>query len=185
MHEYVPQRRPVFGSIPLVCAAICLSWVLIGGQAVAETPSRPSPTNLERAKVFLAAGDYRQALEACLREVKESPSVESYVYVTYVYHAIDGYLDHLSKHDQWVQVGHLYLNLGGRGVEDIIDPPDVLARMAKEIMQLGLHKQSDISAAMAARLDEHTVNRLWEEQTAWRKARPDDWWAGVPAAWNW
>lgn len=106
-------------------------------------------SHLERAKVYWAAGDYRSAVKACLREVEETPTVERYVFLTYVYHAIDGCLEHLSKHDQWVQVEHLYLNLGARRIEDIVDPPDVPARMAKEVMQLGVRKQSDISAAMA------------------------------------
>ncbi len=140
---------------------------------------------LSKAKVFLAAADYRRALEACLREVWEAPSVESYVYLTYVYHAIDGYVEHLAKKDDWVRVGHLYLNLGSRGAEDVVDPPDVLVRIAKEIIQGSVRQQSDISAAMAARLDEQEVNRLWIQQKAWREKRPEDWWAGVPSEWGW
>ena len=143
------------------------------------------PGYLRRAKVFLAAGDYRRALDACLFHLWEQPSVESYVYLTYVYHAIDGYMDHLAAKDRWVAVEHVFLNLAARGANDLIDPPDVLARMAKEIMHGALQKQADVTSAMAARLDREAVNRLWKEQTAWRNARPDDWWAGVPEAWAW
>lgn len=46
-------------------------------------------THLERAAVFLKAGDYRHALEACQAEVKDRPSARSYVYLTYAYHALD------------------------------------------------------------------------------------------------
>lgn len=165
--------------------AICFLSVIGLTSKVALAESETLRTNLSRAKVFLAAGDYRLALEACLKEVKEAPSPESYTYVTYVYHAIDGYLEHLSKQDQWVKVEQLYLNLSSRGVEDVIDPPDVLARIAKEIIQGAVRKQSDVTAAMAVRLDKETVERLWKQQAAWRKARPQDWWAGVPDAWRW
>ena len=60
---------------------------------------------LARAKVYLAAGDYRRAVEACQMNIDQSPSVESYVYLIYVYHALDGYLEWLSKRDEWVKVG--------------------------------------------------------------------------------
>lgn len=143
------------------------------------------PGYLRRAKVFLAAGDYRRALDACLFHLWDQPSVESYVYLTYVYHAIDGYMEHLAAEDRWVAVEHLFHNLGARGATDLIDPPDVLARMAKEIMHGAVQKQADVTSAMAARLDRDTVNRLWKEQAAWRAARPDDWWTGVPDAWGW
>jgi len=141
--------------------------------------------HLSRAKVFLAAGDYRGALEACLREVREVPSAESYVYLTYVYQAVDGYLDHLAAIDRWVGVEQLYSNLTFQGPQDLVDPPDILARIAKEAIQESARKQSDVNAAMAARLDQATVERLWKQQTAWRKANPKTWWAGVPAEWNW
>jgi hypothetical protein len=141
--------------------------------------------HLKRAKVFLAAGDFRRALEACQKEVEEAPSAASYVYVTYVLHAIDGYLDHLAAADRWVGVDQLYWNLIWQGPQDLTDPPDVLTRIAKEIIQESSRKQSDVTAAMAARLDEREVARLWKQQTAWRKERPDAWWAGVPAEWGW
>jgi len=46
----------------------------------------------------------------------------------------------------------------------LLDSPDILARIAKELIQASARKQSDVSAAMAARLDERTVARLWKEQ---------------------
>ena len=57
------------------------------------------PSHLQRATVFLNAGDYRQAVEACQAEVREAPSVRSYVFLTYVYHALNGYLEHLASTD--------------------------------------------------------------------------------------
>jgi hypothetical protein len=151
----------------------------------APAASEQLSVHLARAKVFLAAADYRRAVSACLREVDERPGAASYVYLTYVYHALDGYLDHLAKEDKWVAVEMLYLNLAGHDVENLTDPPDVLARIAKEIIQGSARKQADIYAAMAARLDIETTNRLWQEQTAWRAARPASWWLGVPASWHW
>lgn len=142
-------------------------------------------THLQRAKIFLAAGDFRRAVEACQQEVHDHPSVESYVYLTYVYQAIDGYLDYLARQDRWVAVEHVYLNLATGRVEDLVDPPDVLARMAKEIMQGAVQRQSDVTAAMAARLDQEAVARLWKQQTAWRQLHPDGWWFRAPDEWHW
>jgi len=142
-------------------------------------------SHLQRAKVFLKAGDYRHAVEACQAELQDDPSARSYVYLTYVYHALDGYLEHLATTDQWVRVEQLYVNLATGRTEDLVDPPDVLARIAKELIQQAVQRQADVTAAMAARLDETLVNRLWKEQTAWRQARPADWWSGVPPEWQW
>ncbi|MCW5798501.1 MAG: hypothetical protein LZF60_50098 [Nitrospira sp.] len=142
-------------------------------------------SHLDRAAVFLRAGDYRQALEACQAEVKDAPSARSYVYLTYAYHALDGYLQHLASTDQWVRVEQLYVNLSTGRVEDLLDPPDVLARIAKEVIQQAVQRQADVTAALAARLDEPLVKQLWQEQTAWRQARPDDWWSGAPPQWQW
>jgi hypothetical protein len=152
------------------------------GDAAAVSESKG---HLQRARVYLAAGDYRRAVEACQRQIDEMPSAESYTYLTYVYQAIDGYLEHLSRHDRWVAVEQLYLNLAMRGTEDLTDPPDVLARIAKEIIQGSVRQQSDVAAAMAARLDQEAVARLWKLQTAWRTAKPESWWNGVPEGWNW
>jgi hypothetical protein len=140
---------------------------------------------MQRAKVFLAAGDYRRALEACQRQVDEAPSAKSYLFLTYIYAAIDGYLEYLSKEDKWVSVEHLYINLSGAEAQSLLDPPDVLARIAKEIIQNGARRQYDVHAAMAARLDADTTNRLWKEQAVWRTSHPDNWWSGVPESWGW
>lgn len=141
--------------------------------------------NLQRAKVFLAAGDFRRAIEACQRDVVEHPSVERYVYLTYVYQALESYVEFLARTDQWVQVEHLYLNLVSSRPEDLVDPPDVLARIAKEVIQSAAQKQADLTAAMASRLDDALVKRLWTQQTAWRKAHAESWWFGVPPEWRW
>jgi tetratricopeptide (TPR) repeat protein len=145
----------------------------------------PAHEHLKRAKVFLAAGDYRRAIEACQHEVEEAPSAESYVYLTYVYQALDGYLEAMAKSDRWVAVEQVYLSLATRNVEEMIDPPDVLARIAKEITQESMRRQSDITAAMAARLDKAATERLWKQQTEWRKAHPENWWSGLPEGWHW
>lgn len=142
-------------------------------------------SHLQRAKIFLAAGDYRRSLEACQQEVRDRPSSESYIYLTYVYQAIDAYVESLAKQDRWVAVEQLYLNLAMGRAEDLVDPPDVLARIAKEVIQGAVQRQSNVTAAMAARLDQGVVARLWKQQTAWRQAHPDDWWFGVPDGWNW
>ncbi|MCS6263387.1 MAG: hypothetical protein H8K11_06470, partial [Nitrospira sp.] len=84
-----------------------------------------------------------------------------------------------------VRVEQLYLNLSTGRSEDLIDPPDVLARIAKEVIQQAVQRQSDVTAAMAARLDEALVRQFWQEQDAWRRARPTDWWSGAPAEWHW
>jgi hypothetical protein len=151
----------------------------------ADAPAAESQSNLQRAAVFLKAGDYRQAVEACREEVQEVPSARSYVFLAYVYHALDGYLEHLANTDQWVRVEQLYLNLVSGRNEDLTDPPDVLARIAKELIQQAVQRQVDMTGAMASRLDADVTKQLWEEQAAWRKARPSDWWAGAPREWSW
>jgi hypothetical protein len=140
---------------------------------------------LQRARVFLQAADYRHAIEACQDELRARPSAAAYVYLTYVYLALDQYLDYLAKTEQWVTVELVYLNLASGRTEDLTDPPDVLARIAKEVVQQALQRQSDIAAAMAKRLDETAARELWKAQTAWRQARPTDWWFGVPPEWSW
>ncbi len=146
----------------------------------ASTTTHP---NLAKANRFLAAGDYRRALEACQREIDEAPSAASYIHLTYVYHAIDAYLEHLSKEERWMAVEHLYLNLASRNTEDLVDPPGGLARIAKEMIQQSVRQQSDVTAAMANRLDKTESDRLWIEQTAWRTANPQTWWQGLPSIW--
>ncbi len=138
---------------------------------------------LAKANLFLVAGDYRRALEACQRAIDDAPSAAHYIHLTYVYQAIDAYLEHLSQEERWMAVEHLYLNLAYRDTEDLVDPPGGLARMAKEMIQTSVRQQSDVSAAMANRLDKAESDRLWVEQTQWRAANPKTWWQGMPAAW--
>jgi len=56
--------------------------------------------------------------------------------------------------------------------------------MAKEMVQTSVRQQSDMSAAMASRLDHAESNRLWQEQAAWRAEHPKTWWQGVPKPWK-
>jgi hypothetical protein len=150
----------------------------------ASVPLNVVPSSLERTNLYLAAGDYRRALEVCQREIDEAPSAASYVYLTYVYQAIDAYLEHLSREERWVAVEQLYLNLAYRDTEDLVDQPGGLARMAKEMIQTSVRQQADVSAAMAARLDKAESERLWVEQARWRTANPKTWWQGIPTAWG-
>ncbi len=178
-------------------AQSCSTWLLTGcalvvlvlaagcSGSVAGRPGGPAVTHLQRAKVFLAAGDYRRAVEACRQEVMDHPSAEAYSYLTYVYQALDAYAEFLAKTDQWVSMELLYLNLATGRPEDLIDPPDVLARIAKEIIQQAAQRQSDVTAAMATRLDQAATARVWAQQTAWRKSKPDGWWFGIPPEWMW
>ena len=111
--------------------------------------------------------------------------MEAYVYLTYVYHALDGYLEYLAKHDEWVKIGLVSISLASRGMFDLVDPPNILPRMAREMIHEGVRQQSDVSASMANQLDKNRTDELWAQQTAWRKAEPERWWAGVPKAWGW
>ena len=63
-----------------------------------------------------------------------------------------------------------------RGTMDLVDPPDMLARMAKEILHEGIRQQYDVAAGMANRLDKTRADELWLEVRAWEKTRPDNWW---------
>ncbi len=141
--------------------------------------------HLARAKVFVQAGDYRRAIEACQQNIEQYPSVEAYVYLAYVYQAIDGYLAFLAKQEDYVKVEQLSLNLTAREVIDIIDPPNVMPRMAQELIHEGLRQQFDIAASMANRLNRSRTDELWVQQAAWRKEQPNSWWAGVPREWTW
>ena len=169
---------------------ILLASALLIGMGMPFAASSPvqaveRSSHLQRATTFLKAGDYRQAVEACRSEVREAPSTRSYIFLTYVYHALNGYLEHLASTDQWVRVEQLYVNLIAGQPEDLVDPPDVLARIAKELIQQAVQRQADATAAMAARLDEALVKQLWQEQASWRQSRPTDWWFGPPPQWQW
>ena len=152
---------------------------------LAAATAEQAGEHLRKARIFLAAGDYRRALDACEREVEEVPSVESYVYLTYVLHALDGFLEFLAQTEQWLRIEHLYLSLMNRRPADLTDPIDVLPRIAKELLQDSVRKQADMTADMAARLDGEAVKHLWRQQAAWRAAKPEQWWFGVPADWKW
>ena len=166
-----------WGFVVLVSASAC-------GEVTPQTDRLPSP-HLQRAKVFLAAGDFRRAVEACRQEVQERPSAKSYLYLTYVYQALDAYVEALAKADQWVAMEHLYLNLSSGGPEELLDPPNVLARMAKEMIQASARQQADVTSELATRLDPSVVAVVWPQQTAWRKAKPEGWWFTVPPEWEW
>lgn len=172
-----------------ICLGVGIS--LMGGflpsDSWAQSDQNPVVTNdhLSRAKGYLMAGDYRRAVEACQQNIDLNPSVEAYVYLAYVYQAIDGYLGSLVKQEDYVKVEQLALNLTAREMLDLIDPPNVLPRMAQELIHEGLRQQFDVTAAMANRLSRTRTDELWAEQTLWREAKPDVWWAGVPDAWKW
>jgi len=165
------------------CLGVMFVWSAACG-AVAPTPTAP-PTNLQRAKIFLAAADFRRAVDACRQEVQQYPSARSYLYLTYIYQALDAYVESLAKADQWVTMEHLSLNLSSGGPEELLDPPNVLARIAKEMIQASARQQADVTAEHATRLDSSAVALVWPQQTAWRKAKPDGWWLGVPPEWQW
>ena len=160
---------------------------LVAGLSTAEASdhSSPSPTlsGIERTSLYLLAGDYRRALEACEQGIQDRPSAEAYLHLTYVYQAIDAYLEQLSRDESWMAVEQLYLNLAYRHTEDLVDPPGGLARMAKEMIQTSVRQQADVSAAMAVRLNKAVSDRLWQEQTQWRNAHPATWWQAFPDAW--
>ena len=176
----------MFNSLKTV-AVLGLVLMLGGGPAFGEPAAAVagSPrTSLTKVNIYLVAGDYRRALEACQKEIDNAPSVEAYIHVTYVFHAIDAYLDHLSREERWNTVEQLHLNLAYKDPQDLIDPPGGLARMAKEMIQTSVHQQADVSAAMATRLNKSETDRLWQQQTHWRTANPQAWWAGMPDEWR-
>jgi tetratricopeptide (TPR) repeat protein len=168
-------------------AALGLSMIVAGPFAV-EGHGQVVPVSrtsgIERTGLFLMAGDYRRALEACEQAIQERPSAEAYLQLTYVYQAIDAYLEQLSKDESWTAVEQLYLNLAYRHTEDLVDPPGGLARMAKEMIQTSVRQQSDVSAAMAVRLNRATADRLWQEQAQWRHTHPTEWWRAFPDSWG-
>jgi hypothetical protein len=85
-------------------------------------------------------------------------------------------ISYLSQEENWTAVEHLYLNLAYRDSENLVDPPGGLARMAKEMIQTSVRQQSDVSSAMAARLDKTESDRLWVEQAGWRRTNEKTWW---------
>jgi len=171
-----------------VCSMFILFFGLLGFLDVTKSlagTDQVQATELARAKVFVQAGDYRRAIEACQRNIDHDPSVEAYVYLAYVYQATDGYLAFLAKQEDYVKVEQLSLNLTAREVIDLIDPPNVMPRMAQELIHEGLRQQFDITASMANRLNRARTDELWLQQSAWRESQPNSWWAGVPKEWPW
>ena len=144
-------------------------------------PSKP----LANVKVYLMAGDYRRAVGACQENIDRNPSVEAYVYLAYVYQAIDGYLGSLAKQEDYGKIEQLALNLTTREVLDLLDPPNVMPRMAQEIIHEGIRQQFDVTATMANRLSRTRTDELWAQQTRWREVKPDSWWTGIPDEWQW
>jgi hypothetical protein len=176
-------KRPLRG---LICFLTVFFWVGLSPVLPSTELAEDSEALLlHKAKVYVMAGDYRRAVESCQRYLDAHPSVEGYVYLAYVYETIEGYLKALTKKDDWVKVHHLSLNLTSREMLDLIDPPDVLPRMAREVIGEGIRQQFDVTASMANRLDRARTEELWAQQSAWRKAQPEMWWAGVPAEWGW
>lgn len=193
MAEWINARGYGWALMILVATGIGLpsegAW---GVDAKGPAPTRKTThqerqplSHLQRAEIYLAAGDYRRAIEACQAQIDAAPSVEHYVYLTYVYHALRGYLDYLAEHDDWLKVGHVYLNLVAEDPLDLVDPPSVLPRMATEMIHEGIRQQSDLSAAMANRLNKPATDRLWKQQAAWRQSHPEQWWQGIPDEWDW
>ncbi len=170
--------------VRVMLVVLCVWTTAVEVEAVAPDQVEIPASRVVKIALYLAAGDYRRALEASQQSIDDSPSAASYIRLTYVYHAIDGYLEHLSKEERWMAVEHLYVNLAYRDTEDLIDPPGGLARMAKEMIQISVRQQADVTAAMAARLDEAEADRLWQEQTSWRTSNPDGWWRGLPPPWT-
>jgi hypothetical protein len=84
-----------------------------------------------------------------------------------------------------VAVEQLVRSLSSGRPDDLIDSPDVLARIAKELLHDSAIKQADLTAAMATRLDEPRVRALWRQQQSWRDQQPERWWFGVPLEWEW
>ncbi len=138
----------------------------------------------EQVGAFLAAGDYRRAIEACQEDLRVRPSVGSYLALTYVYQALGAFLEDAVTQDRWSVVEQVVRNLNGDHPAQLIDAPDVLPRIAKELISDSLQRQSDVAAAMAARLDGDTARRLWSQQAVWRRLHPRDWWHGLPPAWR-
>ncbi len=171
-------------TLGLAAGLLALAWCL-PGTPVSLADDAASDPPLTRAKIYLAAGDYRRAIEACETQIDQSPSVESYVYLLYVYHALDGYVEWLARRDEWVKVGQVALSLFTRGAMDLVDPPDMMPRMAKELLREGIRQHYDMVAGQANRLNKTRADRLWLEMRRWQTSHPDTWWAGVPEAWRW
>lgn len=168
----------------LILGVLLMLWSLPASADEAGQLRYGTQGELKKVATYLAAADYRRALEECQRNLEADPSVESYVHMTYVYHAIEAYLTFLERSEQWKEVEQLYLNLAHRDAQDLIDPPGGLARMTKETIQTSVQQQADLAGAMATRLNRAATERLWAQQRAWRAEHSEDWWTTVPEAWR-
>ncbi|MBA2485686.1 MAG: hypothetical protein H0V35_06245 [Nitrospira sp.] len=144
--------KRIIAALGLVCVVATSSTVEAHDQAA----SVPKASSVEKTRLYLMAGDYRRALELCEGAIQELPSTEAYLHLTYVYQAIDAYLEQLSRDESWMAVEQLHLNLAYRHTEDLVDPPGGLTRMAKEMIQTSVRQQSDVNAAMAVRLNKRS-----------------------------
>jgi tetratricopeptide (TPR) repeat protein len=179
--ERVWKKMMYLGVIVFLLGVHMLANVWAQSGQIPHLTTRP----LAHAKVYLMAGDYRRAVETCQENIDRNPSVEAYVYLAYVYQAIDGYLGSLAKQEDYVKVEQLALNLTARDNLDLIDPPNVMPRMAQEIIHEGIRQQFDVTAAMANRLSRTRTDELWTQQTRWRELNSDSWWTGIPDEWQW
>ena len=91
----------------------------------------------------------------------------------------------LAQQVNWGDVGRVAMSMVNRGTLDLVDPQDMLSRMAKEILKEGIRQQFDIVAGTANRLNKPRADEMWLERKAWQEAHPHDWWTGVPESWNW
>ncbi len=70
------SKHTKYFSIGAVFFWLMLSWIFLGGgMSLAAGVQGGGNNHLHRAKIYLAAGDYRRAVEACQRNVDETPSV--------------------------------------------------------------------------------------------------------------
>ncbi|MFO0705571.1 MAG: hypothetical protein U0412_01850 [Nitrospira sp.] len=169
-------------TIGLATGLCCALWSV--GCAARSASEQAEPTPSEKIRVFLAAADYRHAIDTAQRQVADRPSAFSYVVLTYVYQALDAYLESLALADRWVGIELLAASLLSGKPDELLDASDVLPRIAKELIQSSVRRQSDIAAAMATRVDESTTGALWGQQRTWRERHPNSWWLGMPDQWG-
>ena len=143
--RFIPSGR--FPSMTIRPQFLCCCLVAWGLLWLARCGGHPAVSvredaSFQRTRVFLAAADYRRAIKESQRNTMERPSALSYVVLTYVYQALDSYVESLAKADRWVEVELLAASLGAGRPEDLLDSPDILTRIAKELIQASARKQS-------------------------------------------
>ena len=112
----VVRNRKIMGTVFVVSLIFGVGHVL-GAQHEPHLQTRHD--TLKKVSTYMTAGEYRRALEECQHLLESNPSARGYVYLTYVYQAIDAYLTVLDRAEQWVAVEHLYLNLAYREAQDL------------------------------------------------------------------